>query len=79
MDAVRNARVVSPQQASFHTAVVVGYVIEGHVPASAIQVFLMERTDIRCLALPGMPVGSPGTEVAGVKAERFAVLAIADE
>ena len=39
----------------------------------------MERTDIRWLALPGMPVGSPGTEVAGVKAERFAVLAIADE
>ena len=39
MDAVRNARVVSPQQASFHTAVVVGYVIEGHVPASASRFF----------------------------------------
>ena len=79
MDAVKKARGVSPQQASCHTAVVEGYVIEGHVPASAIQRLLTERPNIRGLAVPGMPLGSPGMEVAGVEAERFDVLAIAHD
>ena len=79
MDAVKKARGVSPQQASCHTAVVEGYVIEGHVPASAIQRLLAERPNIRGLAVPGMPMGSPGMEVAGVEAERFDVLAIAHD
>ena len=51
MDAVKKARGVSPQQASCHTAVVEGYVIEGHVPASAIQRMLMERPNIRVRTL----------------------------
>ncbi len=76
MDAVKKARGINPQQASCHTAVVEGYVIEGHVPASAIKRLLMERPNIRGLAVPGMPMGSPGMEVAGVDAERFEVLAI---
>ena len=79
MDAVKKARGVSPQQASCHTAVVEGYVIEGHVPASAIQRLLTERPNIRGLAVPGMPMGSPGMEVAGVEAERFEVFAIAHD
>lgn len=79
MDAVKKARGVSPRQESCHTAVVGGYVIEGHVPASAIQRLLEERPDIRGLAVPGMPIGSPGMEVAGVEAERFEVLAIAHD
>ena len=79
MDAVKKARGISPQQASCHTAVVEGYVIEGHVPASAIQRLLTERPNIRGLAVPGMPMGSPGMEVAGVEAERFEVLAIAHD
>jgi len=79
MDAVKKAHGVSPQQASCHTAVVEGYVIEGHVPASAIQRLLTERPNIRGLAIPGMPMGSPGMEVAGVEAERFEVLAIAHD
>ena len=79
MDAVKKARGVSPQQASCHTAVVEGYVIEGHVPASAIKRLLTERPNIRGLAVPGMPIGSPGMEVAGVEAERFEVLAIAHD
>ena len=79
MDAVKKTHGVSPQQASCHTAVVEGYVIEGHVPASAIQRLLKERPHIRGLAVPGMPMGSPGMEVAGVEAERFEVLAIAHD
>ena len=43
-----------------HTAEVAGYVIEGHVPASAIQRLLRERPNATGLAVPGMPAGSPG-------------------
>ena len=45
-----------------HTAVVDGYVVEGHVPASDIERLLRERPPVRGLALPGMPLGSPGME-----------------
>ena len=76
MDAVKDKHGVSSQHASCHTADVEGYVIEGHVPASAIQRLLMERPNIRSLAAPGMPMGSPGMEVSGVEAESFEVLAI---
>lgn len=46
--------------ASCHTAVVEGYVVEGHVPARAIRRLLDERPDAIGLALPGMPGDSPG-------------------
>lgn len=48
--------------ASCHTAVVDGYVIEGHVPAVDIQRLLRERPAALGLAVPGMPVGSPGMD-----------------
>ena len=64
---------------SCHTAIVEGYVIEGHVPASSIQRLLAERPDIRGLAVPGMPIGSPGMEVKGMTADPFAVMAIAHD
>jgi hypothetical protein len=51
-----------PQLASCHTAVIEGYLIEGHVPVSDIQRLLQERPDITGLAVPGMPHGSPGME-----------------
>ena len=50
---------------SCHTAKVGGYVIEGHVPASAIKRLLRERPAVSGLAVPGMPLGSPGMEVPG--------------
>ena len=46
--------------ASCHTAQVDGYVIEGHVPAAAIERLLAERPEAIGLALPGMPADSPG-------------------
>lgn len=46
--------------ASCHTAVVDGYAIEGHVPAEAIRQLTIERPAATGLALPGMPVDSPG-------------------
>jgi hypothetical protein len=48
--------------ASCHTATVGGYVIEGHVPAEDIRRLLARRPDALGLAVPGMPVGSPGMD-----------------
>lgn len=45
-----------------HTAVVEGYVVEGHVPADLIHKMLEERPAITGLAVPGMPAGAPGME-----------------
>lgn len=50
------------RHASCHTAVVSGYVIEGHVPARDIRRLLKDRPNALGLAVPGMPVGSPGMD-----------------
>lgn len=47
---------------SCHTAEVAGYAIEGHVPATEVRRLLAERPRARGLAVPGMPIGSPGME-----------------
>lgn len=48
--------------ASCHTAVIDGYVVEGHVPVKEVKRLLDERPDAIGLAVPGMPIGSPGME-----------------
>lgn len=53
---------VPAELASCHTAQLEGYVIEGHVPAAAIRRLLAERPAALGLAVPGMPIGSPGME-----------------
>jgi hypothetical protein len=60
--------------AACHTAEVGGYVIEGHVPAAAIKRLLAEKPRARGLAVPGMPVGSPGMEVEGAAPETYDVI-----
>lgn len=65
---------VPPALASCHTAEVGGYVIEGHVPAEAIVRLLSERPAATGLAVPGMPVGSPGMEVAGMAPDAYDVV-----
>lgn len=60
---------------SCHTAVVEGYVFEGHVPAEDVARVLAERPDIEGLAVPGMPPGSPGMDVPGRADEPFEVFA----
>jgi hypothetical protein len=60
---------------SCHTAIVDGYVIEGHVPIREIQRLLAERPAITGLAVPGMPIGSPGMEVNGAAPQPYDVLA----
>jgi len=65
-----------PQQLqSCHTAVIDGYIIEGHVPAEDIYRLLAERPDITGLAVPGMPIGSPGMETEGVADQAYDVIA----
>lgn len=53
---------VPAELVSCHTALVDGYVLEGHVPAADIERLLSERPAIRGLAVPEMPLGSPGME-----------------
>lgn len=53
---------LSPQLQSCHTAKIGGYVVEGHVPAPDIRRLLAEKPDAIGLAVPGMPIGSPGME-----------------
>ena len=62
MQAVKTRLGVPTELASCHTAEIAGYVIEGHVPAQAIKRLLAEKPDARGLAVPGMPIGSPGME-----------------
>jgi hypothetical protein len=63
--------------ASCHTAGTKGYVIEGHVPANAIHRLLRDRPKLTGLAVPGMPIGSPGMEVEGTPPETYSVIAFA--
>lgn len=66
---------VPPALAGCHTALVEGYVIEGHVPADIIDRLLRERPQVVGLAVPGMPVGSPGMEVPGQPAVPYQISA----
>jgi len=60
---VKAAAGVTPEIASCHTAVVDGYLIEGHVPPEDIRRLLKEHPQVKGLAVPGMPAGAPGMDV----------------
>jgi hypothetical protein len=66
---------LSPQHQSCHTAKVGGYVIEDHVPVGDIRRLLSEKPDAVGLAVPGMPIGSPGME-SGDEKEPYEVLLV---
>jgi hypothetical protein len=76
---VKNRYQVPPQIQSCHTAIVDGYVIEGHVPVEDVERLLDERPDIAGLAVPGMPLGSPGMGVSGSGSDPYDVLAFDKE
>lgn len=59
---------------SCHTSIVGGYVVEGHIPLEVIEKLLAEKPDIKGIALPGMPVGSPG--MPGVKQGEWQIYAL---
>jgi hypothetical protein len=60
---------------SCHTAIVDGYIVEGHVPIAEINRLLAERPDIVGIGVAGMPPGSPGMDVAGFENDPFDVVA----
>src|SRR5262245_2420244 len=72
MDQYKRTHGVPANLKSCHTAVVEGYTIEGHVPAEEIQRLLKERPKAKGLAVPGMPLGSPGME--GARSDKYSVL-----
>jgi len=67
LDTIAAENGVTDELRSCHTAKVDGYTVEGHVPAADIQKMLKERPKITGIAVPGMPVGSPGMEQPGAK------------
>ena len=73
MDDVKARLGVPNTLASCHTAVVGDYVVEGHVPAEDVERLLAEQPDATGLAVPGMPIGSPGMEVEGRPADSYDV------
>ena len=64
LEPIKEEHRVPPVLRTCHTAIVDGYVIEGHVPADLIQKLLMERPKIAGIGVAGMPAGSPGMESA---------------
>ncbi|HUF66334.1 MAG TPA: DUF411 domain-containing protein [Gemmatimonadaceae bacterium] len=62
LDAIKARYGVPRSLGSCHTAEIGGYIVEGHVPADLIRKMLDEKPDIAGIAVPGMPVGSPGME-----------------
>jgi hypothetical protein len=67
---------IPAQLGSCHTAKVAGYALEGHVPASDIKRLLATRPKATGLAVPGMPMGSPGME--GADKDAYDVLLVKD-
>ena len=73
LKAVKRKHAVPAALEAGHTALVEGYVVEGHVPADLVDRLLRERPAMVGLVVPGMPAGSPGMETSG-RAERYQVL-----
>ena len=67
LEAFRTSLGVPADLVGCHTAQIDGYVIEGHVPPDDIMAFLIEKPQALGLAVPGMPMGSPGMEMGGMK------------
>jgi len=75
MNAIKDKYGVPSKLSSCHTAIVDGYIIEGHVPASDVERLLKERPNIVGLTAPGMPMKSPGMQEVGQKPLGYDVLA----
>ncbi|MEQ1531853.1 MAG: DUF411 domain-containing protein [Methylococcales bacterium] len=73
VQAIKDKYGVSADMASCHTAVIGGYVIEGHVPAQDIVALLTNKPAVTGISVPGMPVGTPGMEM-GAKKDAYQVV-----
>ncbi len=77
MSAVKQRLGVAPRLASCHTAVIDGKFVEGHVPAEQVRL-LTQRDDLVGVAVPGMPIGSPGMEM-GARKDAYQVIGLTRE
>ncbi|PZO00898.1 MAG: hypothetical protein DCF28_10810 [Alphaproteobacteria bacterium] len=68
---IRKAQGVTDALAACHTALIDGYAIEGHVPAQDVQRLLLDRPEALGLAVPAMPLGSPGMEMPDGRRQPF--------
>jgi hypothetical protein len=73
VQAIKNKYGITTQLASCHTALVGGYVVEGHVPANDIRKLLKDKPDVVGITVPGMPSGTPGMEM-GSKKDAYQVI-----
>ncbi len=78
VQAIKDKHGVTQDLASCHTAIVDGYVIEGHVPANDIKTLLKTKPKVVGLAVPGMVNGSPGMEM-GDKKDPYKVVSFDSE
>ncbi len=74
IEALKQKYNIPTELASCHTTIIGGYVMEGHIPADDIKRFLSEKPALAGLAVPGMPIGTPGMEARDLK-QPFQVLA----
>ncbi|MEO1209742.1 MAG: DUF411 domain-containing protein [Cyanobacteria bacterium J06638_20] len=78
MTAIKEQYGVPANLASCHTTVVDGYIVEGHIPAEDVQRLLIEKPDVAGIAVPGMPIGSPGME-SGDYVEPYTVFSFTED
>ena len=71
---IKNQYGVPASAGSCHTALVGGYVVEGHVPAADVKRLLTEKPRVVGIAVPGMPAGSPGMEVPSGRVDPYDVV-----
>ena len=76
---IKDENQVPGELRSCHTAIVDGYIIEGHVPVADINRLLAERPEIAGLAVPGMPIGSPGMDTSGAVPQPYDVIAFSQD
>ncbi len=74
MESVRNNYGIPVSMRSCHTTIYGDYFVEGHIPIEAVKKLLREKPDIKGIAMPGMPSGSPG--MPGAKQELFIIYAV---
>lgn len=79
MAAIKTQYGVPDELSSCHTAIADGYLIEGHVPAADVQRLLTAKPNVMGLTAPGMPIGSPGMEMAEADGEPYTVFTFTDD